>query len=229
MRQVALVVEGQTEEQFVQHVLSACVPSDVYLTPLIVRTGRTARGVAKGGGHWKHYRPKIHNLLREPHWDVVTTMIDYYGYPGDAPGRGVPAGKSLQERVESRERAMAEDLGAESDERFLPFVMLHEFETLVLTACTQLPDVFGDPAVPRSARRVLSQFDDEPERINEGPATAPARRVEKLLPGYSKPQDGVAILAEADMDEVMKLCPHFARWVTKLRELSVHARGSASE
>ena len=61
MKQVAILVEGQTEEQFVDRVLQPYLnpdgdPAGFWLQPIIVTTSRTPAGLKfRGGGKWKHY------------------------------------------------------------------------------------------------------------------------------------------------------------------------------
>ena len=90
--QVVLLVEGQTEEAFVKRVLQPHIGFDAaYLTPIVVHTSRAADGSAfRGGGGWAHYNRHLQTLLSQPHWSLVTTLIDYYGYPADAPQCSCP-------------------------------------------------------------------------------------------------------------------------------------------
>lgn len=217
MRSIAIVVEGQTEEQFVSRVLQPFVGHGTVLQPIVGHTKRTARGTHRGGAAWKHYRRQISKLVAEPHWAMVTTMIDFYAYPRDAPGWGDCHGGEAHDRecVTRRERLMSEDICAP---RFRPFLMLHEFETLVVAAVAVTPGVVDDPQAAEALSSLVDGFGGEPERINDGPETAPSKRVQDAVRMYSKVQDGVAILEETDFRAVLSLCPHFSSWVADLRE-----------
>ena len=88
MRQVVILVEGQTEEKLVNEVLSpAASMRGTYVTPVVVTTSATPTGAHHGGGHWKHYHAKLQSLLKASHWERVGLLLDYYQYPKGAPGR----------------------------------------------------------------------------------------------------------------------------------------------
>lgn len=50
MRSVAIVVEGRTEERFVEEILQVFVGNDVWLRPIVAHTKRIAGRKAKRGG-----------------------------------------------------------------------------------------------------------------------------------------------------------------------------------
>lgn len=65
MRQVCILVEGQTEEAVVKTLLiDAAEARDVYLTPIIVRTSLTPAGASRGGGHDLLSENTIEHLIR---------------------------------------------------------------------------------------------------------------------------------------------------------------------
>ena len=81
MRQVAVLVEGPTEEAIVRDVLvPAALRRTVRLVPIIVITSATPAGARRGGGHWRHYNKQLRALLRGSHWHRVGLLIDYYQY-----------------------------------------------------------------------------------------------------------------------------------------------------
>lgn len=211
---IAIVVEGQTEEAFVNQVLAPYVGDAVFLHPIVTQTKLTARGAHRGGGGWRGYRDKLSRLVHEPHWALVTTMIDFYGYPVDAPGRDCQAIGSHRPHacVDERQRAMAADIpGA-----WLPFVMLHEFETLIIAAGAEMPVVLGDTAAPARFRHMIDEA-GEAELVNDSVQTAPSKRVKEVLPRYRKAQDALAVLGDCDFGAVLDACPRFAAWVGCLR------------
>jgi hypothetical protein len=88
-RQIAIVVEGQTESAFVSEILAPYLQATgVYVTPVIVTTSRLADGTTfKGGGMvWRHYENDIRRLLRASHFHCVSILLDFYAYPRNAPG-----------------------------------------------------------------------------------------------------------------------------------------------
>ena len=150
MRQVVILVEGQTEETLVNEVLNpAASMRGTYVTPVVVTTSATPTGAHHGGGHWKHYHAKLQALLGAPHWHRVGLLLDYYQYPKGTPGReeATPSG-SLGSA--GRQSALMAALRAEyPDPRFRPLVVLHEIEALVLAAVDAGQ---GEAARPLGAR-----------------------------------------------------------------------------
>ncbi|WP_168223340.1 DUF4276 family protein [Plantibacter sp. M259] len=213
---IAILVEGQTEEAFVSRVLQPYLGYDVaYLTPIVVHTSRSANGTAfRGGGKWRHYHDHLQRLLAESHWSLITTLIDYYGYPSDAPTCSCLGAHGQPACVVDRERSIREAF--HYDHRFAPFLALHEFETLIIAAGGASSEVLGDKVAATEFRRLIDGHGGNAELINDGVATAPSKRVLAAIPGYSKVLDGVAIL-EDRLDSALVNTPRFNDWVSSLR------------
>lgn len=89
MRKLHILVEGQTEEVVVNNVIKPYLSSDdLHITTSILTTKRPAGGAAYKGGvtSWGKISREIRLLLRDTSNTLLTTLIDYYGFPGDAPG-----------------------------------------------------------------------------------------------------------------------------------------------
>ena len=221
MKKVLIYVEGQTEETFVREVLSPCLwqTCEIVLIPTLARTKRTKSGQTFKGGIVSYERVKrdIRNLLADSSAALVTTMIDFYGLPNDFPGkRALPAGTPY-ERVRYLEEAFEENIG---HRRFLPFLVLHEFEALVLVA-------------PEKLGMVLPQYRDKvpalegnigslpPEEIDEGSRTHPAARIRRYFPGYQKRLHGPRVVQDIGLNRIRRQCPHFNEWLRRLESLCV--------
>ncbi len=79
--------------------------------------------------------------------------------------------------------------------RFVPFVVMHEFEGLLFSDCASFGRGIGRPNLEQSLREIRESF-ETPEHINDSPDTAPSKRVQNLLPGYEKPFLGVLAVLE---------------------------------
>jgi hypothetical protein len=79
--------------------------------------------------------------------------------------------------------------------RFVPFVVMHEFEGLLFSDCAAFSRVIGGSGLEADFRKIREQF-PTPEEINDSPNTAPSKRVEALVPGYQKPLFGVLAVLE---------------------------------
>ncbi len=218
MSSVLVYVEGQTEETFVWEVLyprfSRC---GLYLKPVLARTKRTKSGQTFKGGivSYRRVRRDVLRLLGDTSAALVTTMIDYYGLPDEFPGKKALLPGTPDQRVEQLEEAFAADIG---NARFLPFLVLHEFEALILSR----PQEIGR-ALPQYRKRIPDLVRDiqgqAPEEIDEGPDTHPAARILRYFPGYRKALDGPKIARYIGLDTMRSKCPHFDGWLRRLEGL----------
>jgi hypothetical protein len=89
VRHLHILCEGQTEEMIARSVIEPHFTSaDSYVTLSIFTTKRPAGGPAFKGGlsHWPKLERELRLLLRDSSITVLTTMLDYYAFPSDAPG-----------------------------------------------------------------------------------------------------------------------------------------------
>jgi hypothetical protein len=139
MARLLIHVEGQTEETFVNEVLANHLEPNVVSARII---GNARQRERRGGIRpWPSVRKDIANHLRADGSCFATTMVDYYGLPDSWPGRAQSKNReSTEAKPQCAEDAMRDDLSAEmgrgfNSARFLPFVVMHEFEGLLFSAC----------------------------------------------------------------------------------------------
>ena len=228
MPRLLIHVEGQTEEDFVNEVLRDHLVATGYdaVSARIVGNARL-RGRRGGIRPWPSVRRDIINHLNEDRACVATTMVDYYGLPqgGDRawPGRARASGLSGAKKGPCVEDALLEDLdkamGAQfNHRRFVPFVVVHEFEGLLFSDCAAFSRGIGRPDLEGDFREIRESF-STPEDINDSPITAPSKRVEALVPGYAKPLLGSLAVLEISLDRIRAECPHFDSWLKRLESL----------
>ncbi|MCR2053675.1 DUF4276 family protein [Actinomyces bowdenii] len=202
--EVVIVVEGQTEETLIKETLSPIAAMQgVFLTPIVVRTSATQHG----GGHWRGYHAILCQLLAQPHWKTIGLLLDYYGYPLGAPGRdGFVAGTTdwacLVDSLTHRYQ----------DPRFVPLVVPHEIETLVLAA---IDAGAGEGLLSASALRALRRairHAGSVEAVNSHPDLSPSKRLQRADGDYSKTVTGPLLIEEAGLPAVLERCPAFADW-----------------
>ncbi len=221
MKRVLVYVEGQTEETFVRNVLAPYLTGkcQVFLIPTLARTKRTKSGQTFKGGivSYRRVRRDILNLLGDSSAALVTTMMDYYGLPDDFPGKDVLPVGTPYDRVRYLEEAFKNDIG---DRCFLPFLVLHEFEALVLVEPGQLGMV-----LPQYTDKVAVLKGDigslPPEEINEGSETHPAARILHYFPAYQKRLHGPRIVQGIGLEKIRRQCPHFNEWLGQLESLCI--------
>jgi hypothetical protein len=213
-KRLQFLVEGQTEEIIVDSLL---VPHFRGLgwtvgRPTIVKTKLPAGGPAHRGGvsTWPRLRREIERLLGSG-FDIVTTVVDYYGFPNDAPGMADrPRGSDARARVEWVEAAVAAEIGSS---RFLPHLSLHETEAWVFAAADQLAALYpADTGLADFARAIAKQAGG-PELINDAPATAPSKRLSQRIPFYRKTTDGPLAVADLGLPALRDACPHLHAWL----------------
>jgi hypothetical protein len=103
--------------------------------------------------------------------------------------------------------------------RFIPYVMMHEFEGLLFSDPAGFARAVGQPTLEPAFTRIRNQF-QTPEEINDSPMTAPSKRVELHMPEYEKPLFGVLAVLEIGLPRIRTECPHFAAWLATLEAAS---------
>lgn len=220
MRYLHILCEGQTEEVVVRDVIESYFdPLRVQVTYSVFTTKKPAGGPAFKGGlsNWPKLERQLRRLLGNSSTTVLTTMLDYYAFPADAPGMADRPHGSPRDRVLHVETAMAKAIGSM---RFLPNLVLHEIEAWVLADCVRLGDLMGDPQPAEKLARIVRQ-QAGPELVNDGPDTAPSKRILRAYPEYVKPTDGPVVIADAGLDAIRCRCPHADSW---LREIEARLR-----
>jgi hypothetical protein len=224
MKRLHITAEGQTEESFVNDTLKPHLASyGVYADVRRVLTGKKHGKLYRGGmTNYAKAKNDIVRWLKEErgNGDVAfSTMFDLYALPEDFPG--FAEAKRLNnpyQKVAAIEEAFARDI---DDYRFIPYIQLHEFEALLFVN-PQLFEIeyFDTPEAIDELQKITEKFAN-PELIDQGPETAPSKRIIKVLPDYenNKPAVGSMIAHEIGIDELRKACAHFNEWLAKLEQL----------
>lgn len=226
MIRLHLIVEGQTEETFVNRVLAPELSvDDIFIDTHCITTSRR-RGIIHRGG-MRSYAQVKRDLERWMKQDdspdsYFSTMIDFYGlarlrdpFPGwdDAARLADP-----KDRVASLEGALARDI---PHRRFIPYLQLHEFEALIFSDPRKLDWSFMDH--DEAIENLVSLSNSiEPEKINDGETTAPSKRIIEQIPEYEFEKVSAAPLTveKIGLQAIQKKCPHFEDWIGKLRKCS---------
>lgn len=223
MIRLHFVVEGQTEETFVNQTLVPHLSHlSVFSDARCVETSRK-RGVKyRGGGSYGKVRNDIARWTREDRGSDArfTTMFDLYGLPSGFPGHeSAPILNDPRQRVKMLESAFKDDIG---DWRFIPYIQLHEFEALLLSAPNKLAAQFHDSAAGIRRLAGMASRYSSPELIDDGAETAPSKRIIAEIPEYSgrKASAGPLVANNIGLDALRLKCEHFGDWLDKLERLS---------
>jgi len=223
MPRLLLHVEGQTEETFVDEVLGDHLVRSGYETvgARLVGNPRMKRG---GIRPWQGVKRDILRHLKEDRSAIAAIMVDYYGLPHDWPGRAEAPGKaSTSGKAEFVESALhkdiTEEMGHRFDERrFVPLIMMHEFEALLFSDPERFARAIGKADLVQGFQEIRQEFEC-PEDIDDSPVTAPSKRIESLFPGYEKPLSGVIAALEIGLQTMRSECPHFNEWLKHIESL----------
>lgn len=216
MSRLYLLVEGQTEEAFVNELLTPhYARRGLYLVPIIVSTSPGHKG---GVVSYAKVRPQIERLCKQDAAAQVSTLFDLYARPGDFPGKtsaDYPAMGSGRQKAEFLEAALARDI----DQRnFVPHLLVHEFEALLFVRVEAFADWTDDDRVLEPLRAVSATT--APEDINDGPHTAPSKRILAAMPDYQKTIHGPLIAGDIGLDAMRAACPHFAEWLSRIESFA---------
>lgn len=153
-------------------------------------------------------------------------MVDYYGLPGTGggawPGRAdIPP--DFDNKAVLIEQGMLEDIGEEmgdsfDNNRFVPYVMMHEFEAMLFSDCEAFCRVMDRQDLAPFFQDVRNSF-GTPEEIDDSPDGAPSKRIERKFEQYQKPLYGNVAALEIGLPRIRDECPHFSGWLDRLENL----------
>ena len=219
-----VTAEGQSEERFVKDTLSNHLGTFNISTD--VRCVLTSKDRFKSyrGGLLSYNKAKkdIQTWIKEDNNKDVffTTMFDLYALPKDFPRYN----ESLQirdpyKRITFLEKSFNEDI---NNYKFIPYLQLHEFEALLFTNIKMLELEYFNHEKPINSLAQLIDNIGNPELIDDGPNTAPSKRIIKLIPEYEydKVSVGSTIVNLIGIKDLLSCCHHFNSWIKKLESLS---------
>ena len=161
--------------------------------------------------------------LKEKEVKLVTCFVDYYGLKEWPDKDKIPQNASPQQIADILNQAAKTELKKEKDadklninQRFLPYMSVHEFEALLFSNSQILADEIG---ISHELVEQVLQECGTPEQINNSPITAPSKRLMQWKPDYSKTTDGILIAIKIGLDSMRFKCPLFVEWLTAIEQL----------
>lgn len=221
MRGLYIVGEGPTEEQFVNGVLRKYfLENEIYdVRCILMSTSPGYKGGSVSFGRFKH---NVEKLLDYENDIIVTSLIDFFRLKSDFPKYQEAQNRypnDKVQRVSYLEEAIAEHI---NHPRFIPYIQLHEFESLLFASNEGFKII---PEIPANNRALLAQAVqdyDNPEHLNDGASTAPSKRLELLIPGYQKTLHGPLIADFVTIEKMLERCVRFRNWIeTLIRRMQV--------
>ncbi|WP_080965590.1 DUF4276 family protein [Chromobacterium subtsugae] len=216
MTRTYILVEGQTEEAFVNELL---IPHyariGLYLTPIIVSTSPGHKG---GVVNYQKIKPQILRLCKQDRNSYVSTMFDLYALPSNFPGKSHPnylTHNTGTQKAHFLEQHLKQDI---QQVNFIPNLIVHEFEALLFTNPETFNQWVDDITIVNRLKSINRQY-VSPEDINDGPLTAPSKRIIENMPEYQKTVHGPLIACDIGLDAIRQSCPHFHEWLNTLEAL----------
>jgi Domain of unknown function (DUF4276) len=212
MTRVYILVEGQTEEAFINELLtSRYAENNLFLTPIIISTSPRYRG---GMTRYAKIKGQIEKLCRQDAGAYVTTMFDLYALPNDFPGKLSPEYSRL---ASGRDKAMFLEAKLANDinlTNFIPNLLVYEFEALLFSQINSFNEWIDDDDALQPLRDICGTT--KPEDINDDPQTAPSKRILSAMSNYQKTVHGPLIALDIGLDVIRSSCPHFDDWLKKI-------------
>lgn len=223
MIRLNIIVEGQTEETFVNKIIGPHLGAfNVFVNARCVETGRKRGRIFRGGIiSYLKAQKDINLWMKEDAGNHVrfTTMFDLYGLPDDFPGMEEAKQKSdPYKKIEVIEEKLGIDIASH---RFIPYLQLHEYETLLFSDLDKFHHYYIDQNNQLNKLKKDVFGVTNPELINDSPETAPSKRIIKYLPFYEreKPSAGPIIAEHIGLQRIRSKCQHFNAWVALLERL----------
>lgn len=225
MIRVHVICEGQTEEMFVNEILSLSLRSRGIL-PIPSLVGKPGHQ----GGNLRIERlfTDVRKRLLGDTTAYCTTLFDFYALPKDFPGKSEARklGKAHEKSnclLVALTAYLTERLGEEPLRRFIPYVQMHEFEGLLFSDASAFAQGVGQAALADALIKIRGGF-DSPEDINDSPNTAPSKRIQRLFPAYDKPLYGSLAALEVGLEAIRRECPLFNEWVRTIEALGLEEK-----
>jgi hypothetical protein len=217
-RRVIIVVEGDTEEEFVKDSVAPFLFQRHGIFDVRPIKVATSPGYKGGIGGYGKFRNDVTRYLKQEHDIVVTSLLDFFRLPPSFPAfKDSLKISDFADRIVFLEDAIAKDI---SDQMFLPYLQKFEFEALLFTDITGFEYCGITKSQKQELQKILADYPN-PEDINDRPETAPSKRLQKIIPNYNKVLFGNVIIQEHGFPKLLEKCPRFAAWIEKIAELAL--------
>lgn len=218
MARLIIVCEGQTEQEFCNDILQ---PHLIQFG--IVVQNPTIKKTAGGIVNWASLKHQIETHLKQDPTAFVTTLIDFYGihayhnYPN-----WLQANQHNNKNIgmDLMEQGMLASIPAQLQQRFIPYIQLHEFEGLLFCDINVFDNGFEENEFLDYNYLVQTLNDNHnPELINDSSITAPSKRLLKIIKDYSKITHGCLIAQDIGIIKIRAKCPRFNKWIDDLEHI----------
>jgi hypothetical protein len=218
MKRIIIICEGLTEREFCKISLSTYFNAKqiAVQSPVIKKSNG---GIVK----WNELKKQIENHLKQDRTAYVTTLIDYYGlsqkhnFPGWDEALAIV---DKNERMNFLEQKMYNNIDTQLNNRFIPYIQLHEFEGLLFNNINIFRQQFKEEELIglKELEATISDFPN-PEMINDNPETAPSKRLERIIKGYDKVVYGNILAETIGLQNIRNKSTRFNAWIDKIENV----------
>ena len=220
MKRIIIICEGPTEVEFCKELLY----------PHLLDFGIIIQWALpgwSGGGEiaWSKLHKQILATLKQDSTAIVTTFVDFYGLqkPTLFPNwdEAILIKADPYKRIELLEQGMMDSIPENIRHRFIPNIILHEFEGLLFNDIVHFENLYNYNEFKNKAAliNVLSEFEN-PELINEIRETSPSHRLKNdIFIKFSKPIDGIIIALDINLNKIRQKSLHFNDWIAKMENI----------
>ena len=217
-KEVIVLVEGQTENIFIETVLKPFLQTDnIYLTPTIL----SKPGQRGGDVKFNRAKGEIRNHLKQRNDTWVTTMVDYYGLDKNWPGYSEAQNKNTNaDKAKTIKTATLEGISELckkdklNERRFIPYFSMHEFEALLFSDVDTLSQKLIIDL--KKIRKIVKNYGG-PESINNNKNTCPSAQIKKLKRDFRKTTIGIDIIKAIGVEKISQACPLFGGWIGEIK------------
>ena len=131
MKRLIIIVEGQTEKEFVENSLRKFFNSKGIFDVRAIMI-QTSKGNKGGFVNYDHLKNDITNLLKSEKNILVSMFVDFFRIPTSFPNFELSISKSITDaKIEVLLEGISKDI---NDTRFIPYIQKHEFEALLFSS-----------------------------------------------------------------------------------------------
>lgn len=139
----------------------------------------------------------------------VTTLYDFYGFKK----------KDTEETKDTLEAKILSGADYSIKGKLIPYVQMYEFEGLLFSCPETLSSNLMGESLKEWAQKILSEFNDKPEQINDSQETAPSKRLLNYT-NYRKTTHGPNIAKAIGIEKIREKCFGFNEWLEKIEKLA---------
>lgn len=221
MKQIYVLVEGQSERDFVTRIMAPYFGKEgVLITPIPMRKSGGGLGIS----NLEHFKNHIERLLHYKEAPVVSTFIDLFRFPVQSSEHAeeeMLKKHSENPNIEARIKGLEDVLQGvvqkiKPYDHFIPYIQKHEFEALLFSDASAFNE---HAAIQKDIEKVLAAIPN-PEDINTTETGHPAKRLESIYAAhkkkYNKGADAVNLAEMAGIETILEKCPRFRAWIELL-------------